>query len=140
MTPARPAPLSPPELARRAARRAYVPYSSFPVGAVLEDAQGRLHPGANVECASIGLSICAERVAVALAWGRGARRFRRLWVYTPTRKPTSPCGACREVLSRLAPDLTIVLLTNGGRGRAVRLDALFPRARRRGRPGRSGAR
>jgi cytidine deaminase len=121
----------PAELAHLAAGRAYAPYSSFPVGAVLEDMRGRLHPGANVECASIGLSLCAERAAVGLALARGARRFRKLWIYTPTRGPTPPCGACREVLRRLAPDLTVVLLAHGPRSRTLRLKTLFPRARRR---------
>lgn len=124
-------------LARLAAGRAYVPYSSFPVGAVLEDVQGSLHSGANVECASIGLSLCAERVAVGLAFARGVRRFRRLWIYTPTRTPTPPCGACREMLWRLVPELTVVLLADGSSSRSFRLAKLFPRDPRRVRGGRS---
>ena len=121
----------PVELARRAAARAYAPYSGFRVGAVLEDREGRLHPGCNVECASISLSICAERAAMGLALSRGCGGFRALWIYTPTSSPTPPCGACRELLSRLAPGLTLVLLADDARPRRTSPDRLLPGAARK---------
>ena len=81
--------------ALRASRRAYAPYSRFRVGAVLEDGRGRLYEGCNLECASLGMSVCAERTALGVAWTDGARSFRRIWIYTPTPRATVPCGACR---------------------------------------------
>ncbi|MBD3161901.1 MAG: cytidine deaminase [Candidatus Eisenbacteria bacterium] len=116
--------------ARRAAARAFVPYSRFRVGAVLEDERGRRYDGCNLECASLGLSVCAERVALGIARTDGARRFRRLWIYTPTRIPTAPCGACRELLARYAPGIDIHLLSDRGRSKKLRLERLLPRASR----------
>jgi cytidine deaminase len=119
--------------ARRAAGNAHAPYSGFRVGAVLEDSDGGLHPGCNVECASIGLSICAERAALAVAIRRGRRRFRTIWIYTPTAKPTPPCGACREMLSALAPQIEVVLLCDRTPPQTVALTGLLPGARGRSR-------
>ena len=116
----------PEEMARRASERAYAPYSGFRVGAVLEDGNGRLHAGCNVECASIGLSLCAERVALGAALASGAKEFRRLWIYTPTRRPTPPCGACRELLRRFADDLPIIALCEGDAVLRAQLSDLLP--------------
>jgi len=110
----------------QAAARAYAPYSGFRVGAVLEDATGRLQAGCNIECASIGISLCAERVALGLALARGARRFRRIWIYTPTQRSTPPCGACRDLLSRVADDMTVVLLCDGNPPKRMKLKSLMP--------------
>src|SRR5512137_2154341 len=112
--PARP---DPAQEARRAAARAHAPYSGFRVGALLEDADGGLHAGCNVECASFGLSICAERAALACAVARGHVRFRRIWIYTPTDEPTPPCGACRQMLAEFAPGIEILLLCDRGPAR-----------------------
>jgi cytidine deaminase len=112
--------------ARRAAGRAHAPYSGFRVGAVLEDAGGRLHAGCNVECASIGLSVCAERTALGAAIARGGRGFRRIWIYTPTSRPTPPCGACRAMLAALAPRIEIVLVCDRGPVRTMPLSRLLP--------------
>lgn len=117
--------------ARRAAGNAHAPYSGFRVGAVLEDSDGGLHPGCNVECASFGLSICAERTALAAAIARGRRRFRRIWIYTPTADPTPPCGACREMLSVFAPEIEVVLLCDRASAQTVSLRRLLPGARGR---------
>lgn len=110
----------------RASENAYVPYSGFPVGAVLEDERGRLHAGCNVECASLGLSLCAERVALGAAIADGAKRFRRLWIYTPTKEPTPPCGACRDLLSKYSDDLSITLLCKTGARKRSLLSRLLP--------------
>ncbi len=116
----------PSEEARRAAGRAHAPYSGFRVGAVLEDAKGRLHTGCNVECASLGLSICAERTALGGAITRGGRGFRRIWIYTPTAKPTPPCGACRQMLAEIAPGIEVVLLCDRAPARRISLSRLIP--------------
>jgi cytidine deaminase len=94
--------------ARSAAERAYAPYSRFAVGAAVLTTEGKIHSGANVENASYGLSICAERNAIFQAVADGARSIRALVVYTPTPKPTSPCGACRQVLMEFGASALVV--------------------------------
>ncbi len=115
------------EAARQARRHACAPYSGFRVGAALEDASGRLWTGCNIENASYGLTVCAERVALCKALSEGARAFRRLAVVSEARSPAPPCGACRQLLWEYCGDLEIVLADEQGRAESLRLRELLPR-------------
>jgi cytidine deaminase len=123
--------------ARAVRRRAHAPYSRFHVGAAVRDERGRVHVGCNVENASYGLTVCAERNAVAAAVAAGARALDAVAVVTPARPPGTPCGACRQVLAELGSAATRVLLA-GPRGAVeeTTLGALLPRTFRLARRGR----
>ena len=113
--------------ARTARARAYAPYSRFRVGAAVR-AHGRVFLGANVENASYGLTLCAERAAVAAAVLAGARRLEALAVASSTSPPTPPCGMCLQALSEFAgPDLKVFLAGGGGRVLTATLGELLPR-------------
>jgi cytidine deaminase len=115
------------DAARALLPRASAPYSSFRVAAALEDADGVVHPGVNVESASFGLAVCAERNALFGALARGATRFVRLAIVAERARPVLPCGACRQVLLEYAPELRVVLEGEDGRPEEVPLRELLPR-------------
>ncbi len=94
--------------AREAMRNAYAPYSQFRVGAAIEAADGRVFVGCNVESASYGLTICAERMALGAAVAAGARALRRVAVTTEVDPPAAPCGACRQLLAEFGLDLDVI--------------------------------
>src|SRR5580693_1651225 len=111
-----------------ARKHAFAPYSHFSVGAALEDHQGRIHTGCNVENATFGLTICAERVAVFKAISEGVREFRRIAVAADTDTLTPPCGACRQILWEFCGDIEVTLVNPRGKSEVLRLSELFPRA------------
>lgn len=115
--------------ARACLERAYVPYSRFPVAAAVIDEQGRLFTGVNIENASYGLTICAERVAIFSAIAAGARRITAIAVTAEKLQPVTPCGACRQVMTEFCPTSTPVFLDLGSAGfRATTVGALLPEA------------
>lgn len=125
-------PLAPQQLeelrqaARRAAAGSYAPYSRFPVGAAVLAEDGRTYGGANVENASLGLTCCAERVAIFTAVSAGNRRILALAVFTPTPEATPPCGACRQVLAEFGPRALVVCQGEGEARLEGTLAELFP--------------
>ena len=116
------------QAALQARRHAHAPFSKFQVGAAIEDASGGIHTGCNVENATYGLTICAERVAVFKAISEGAREFRRIAVAADTETLTPPCGACRQILWEFCGNIEIIMLNPRGKSETLRLKDLFPRA------------
>jgi cytidine deaminase len=98
---------------RKAVTNAYCPYSRFPVGAALADELGRVYSGCNVENASFGLTICAERNALFQLVASGGKTVIAVMIYTPTPTPTAPCGACRQVIREFGPSAEILALCDG---------------------------
>lgn len=114
------------ELARE---HAYAPYSHFFVGAAVMSSMGKMYAGCNVENASYGLSICAERTAIFAAVTAGERHIQSLAVVSDATQPSMPCGACRQVLEEFAaaPDMPITLASTEGAMVETTLAELFPR-------------
>lgn len=114
--------------AMEARKKAYAPYSKFKVGAAVETAGGRIFTGCNLENSSFGLTVCAERNAIAKAVSEGYRKFRRIAIVTSASNLTSPCGACRQVLFEFSPGISIILADTKGRTRETDLARLLPDA------------
>jgi cytidine deaminase len=114
--------------ARQAFERAIADYSHFKVGAAVETVSGEVITGCNIENASYGLTICAERVAMFKALSEGHRQFRRVVVIADTAAPTPPCGACRQILWEFAGDIEVLLANLAGVQATHRMAELLPRA------------
>ncbi len=110
-----------------AREHAFAPFSKFKVGAAVVGVDGRIHTGCNVENATYGLTVCAERVAVLKGVSEGARRFKRVAVAADSEKLTPPCGACRQILWEFCGDVEIVLVNLRGKIETYRLKDLFPK-------------
>ena len=115
------------EAALSAREHAHAAYSNFRVGAALEDSNGLIHRGCNIENATYGLTMCAERVAVFKALSEGARQFRRIAVAADTDVLTPPCGSCRQILWEFCGNVEVTLVNLHGKAEVFRMKELFPR-------------
>ena len=106
--------------------RAYIPYSHFPVGAALECEDGSVYTGCNVENASYGLCICAERTAAVKAVSEGKRKFRRIVIAGNSDDYCTPCGACRQFLYEFAPEMEVICLNRKREVMKTTLKELLP--------------
>lgn len=108
-------------------KKAYAPYSKFSVGAAVLTKSGKVFTGCNVENISFGLTICAERSAVATAIASGEQEFEAIAITTDSIHVVMPCGACRQVLAEFNPDLKVITSTRKGAVEIARLSELLPR-------------
>lgn len=115
------------QTALSAREHAHAGFSKFKVGAALEDVAGVIHTGCNIENATYGLTMCAERVAVFKAMSEGVRQFRRIAVAADTEVLTPPCGSCRQVLWEFCGDIEVILVNLQGKTEVFRMRDLFPR-------------
>jgi cytidine deaminase len=115
------------DAALAARERAVAPFSQFKVGAALEDGESRIFTGCNIENASYGLTMCAERVAVFKALSEGARSFTRIVVAADTNNLTPPCGACRQILWEFCGNARLTLANLKGQRQDMQLSDIFPR-------------
>src|SRR5262245_5508069 len=114
------------EAARAARQHAHAPFSNFLVGAALETAAGKIITGCNIENATYGLTICAERVAMFKAISEGERAFTRIAIVADAKTPTPPCGACRQIPWEFSADLEIILCNLTDQSGGYRLKHLLP--------------
>lgn len=114
------------DAASDARRLAYAPYSGFQVGAALATSAGKIYTGCNVENVSLGLTICAERSAIATAIAQGDKDFVAIAVVTAGKKPAVPCGACRQVMAEFNPSMKIIAATGDGKVQEFDLAELLP--------------
>ena len=116
------------QAAQKARKQAYAPYSKYKVGAALLGKNGEVFVGCNVENASYGLSMCAERAAVFKAVCAGVTDFEAIAIVTDSPEPASPCGACRQVLAEFSSELEITLANLNGQSRKTSIKELLPLA------------
>ena len=112
--------------AQSAYRQAYVPYSHYPVGSAVLFSSGKIYSGCNVENASYGLTVCAERNAIFQAVAQGERELKAIAIAVPTDVFPSPCGACRQVIREFAVDCPVILINGTGQTRLTSLKTLLP--------------
>ena len=113
-------------VASLARQRAYAPYSKYKVGAAIRTKRNRVHSGANVENASYGLTVCAERTAAFAAVNAGDTAFDAIAIVIDDERLPTPCGACRQVLAEFSPDMRVILATTGGKRKVATLRELLP--------------
>ncbi len=115
------------EAALAAREHAFAPFSRFKVGAALQDKEGRVFTGCNIENASYGFTLCAERVAVFKAVSEGVRKFARIVVAADTATLTPPCGACRQILWEFCGNARLTLVNLNGQRQDMHIGDIFPR-------------
>jgi len=116
------------ESAKQARARAYAPFSNFRVGAAVRTKDGKIYTGCNVESASYGLTVCAERVAIWKAVSEGEKEFERIAVVADTEELTPPCGVCRQILWEFCGDVPVTFANLKGDVETVQMKDLLPRA------------
>jgi cytidine deaminase len=114
--------------AHRARDISIAPFSNFHVGAAVETEDGKIFIGCNIESASYGLTVCAERIAIWKALSEGERRFKRLAIVADTKTLTPPCGTCRQIIWEFCRDAEIVLANLRGETETMQMRDLLPRA------------
>ena len=113
-------------VASLARQRAHAPYSKYKVGAAIRTKRNKVHSGANVENASYGLTVCAERTAAFAAVNAGDTAFDAIAIVIDDERLPTPCGACRQVLAEFAPDMRVILATTGDKRKVTTLRELLP--------------
>lgn len=116
------------DIAADVREKAYAPYSNFKVGAAVETDSGDVYTGCNIESASYGLTVCAERVAIWKGISRGEKRFGRIAVVVDTEELTPPCGVCRQIIWEFCGDVPVILANLHGKTETVMMSELLPRA------------
>jgi len=114
--------------AAKARENAFAPFSQFRVGAAVETEDGEIITGCNVESASYGLTVCAERVAIWNAVSKGKKRITNIAVVVDTEDLTSPCGACRQIIWEFGGDIPVIMSNLNGKAETIRMKDLLPRA------------
>ena len=107
---------------------AYAPFSKFRVGAAVETADGKIYTGCNIESASYGLTVCAERVAIWKAVSEGVKDFKQIAVVVDTEELTPPCGVCRQIIWEFCHDIPVILANLKGDSEILQMSELLPRA------------
>ena len=114
------------DAAWQAREHAYAPYSGFRVGAAVQCADGSIYGGCNIENVSYGLTNCAERTAMFQAVANGTKEFHRMVICADTPEPIAPCGACRQVMVELAPQMEVLLINKEGKQIFTTVEKLMP--------------
>jgi len=116
------------DAARSARERAFAPYSNFQVGSAVETAEGMIFTGCNIESATYGLTMCAERVAIWKAVSEGENSFTRIAVVVDTEELTPPCGSCRQIIWEFCGDIPVTMANLHGKIETIQMSELLPKA------------